>query len=122
MTQRAQEIRRAQKESLLLREISKLYLDLCIDKPELQSLFVNRVQLSSDKSGCNVFFFSTQGEEKFKELFPTLILYKPSMRKAIAHSIPSRRAPDLVFKYDYPYEKQQQVELALNTLKYEDEK
>ena len=117
---RVQEIKRAQKESLLYRTIASLYLELTLDNPDLAGLFVTKVKLSPDKSSCTVFFYSARGSSFFREAFKTLVLYKPSMRKAVADSISSRYAPELVFKYDAQLEKQQEIECLLDTIKQED--
>lgn len=121
MSQRVHTIKRSQKESLFLREISNLYLQLTQDQPQLIDLFINRVQLSDDKSKIHIFFYSINGLKRFEELRPTLVLYKPSMRKALAQAINARYTPDLVFRYDAQFEKQSQIEQALDKAKAEDE-
>ncbi len=110
-------IKRAQKESLLFRVISQLFLQATLDDPRLQGIFVNRVQLSTDKSSCTVFFYTAKGEEGFNELRKHLLLYKPSLRKAIAASIPGRYTPELVFKFDTQFEKLQRIEELLEEVK-----
>ena len=121
MSQRVHTIKRSQKESLFLRQISNLYLQLTQDHPQLIDLFINRVQLSDDKSKIHIFFYSINGLKRFEELRPTLVLYKPSMRKALAQAINARYTPDLVFRYDAQFEKQSQIEQALDKAKAEDE-
>ena len=121
MSQRVHTIKRSQKESLFLREISNLYLQLTQDHPQLIDLFINRVQLSDDKSKVHIFFYSVNGLKRFEELRPTLVLYKPSMRKALAQAINARYTPDLVFRYDAQFEKQSAIEQALDKAKAEDE-
>lgn len=111
------DIKRAQKESLLLRELSNLYLRITMDEERLKDISLNRVKLSKDKSVCTLFFFTPQGETHFQEMMPFLILYKPSMRKALAQSINARYTPQLVFKYDLPFEKHLKVDALLDTLK-----
>lgn len=113
-------IKRAQKESLLLREISQLFLSISIDDPRVQNLTVNRVKLSSDKSVCSIFFYTPLGKEAFDELAGTLILYKPSIRRALAQRIAGRYTPNLVFKYDASFEKQQQLEKLLDSIDTEE--
>jgi ribosome-binding factor A len=110
-------IKRAQKESQLRQELSKLLLQLILDDHRLQGLFVNRVKLSPDKSICTVFFYTIDGREKFEEQLGALILYKPSIRKAIAHIIPSKYVPEFVFKFDDQFEKQKRIDELLDKIK-----
>jgi len=116
---RETDIRRAKKEALYFRELSRLFLQITLDNPDLNGIHISAVQLSPDKSVCNVLFFSEDGFDDFQERLPILILYKPSMRKAIAQSIPSRYTPELVFKYDKQMEKQRRLEALFDQLKVE---
>lgn len=113
-------IKRAQKESLFLREISHLFLKASMDDKRLQGLHVNRVTLSPDKGWCSVYFYSPEGKAFFEEALPTLVLYKPSLRQALAQKIRGRYVPELVFKYDDQYEKQLQLEHLFEKIKEED--
>lgn len=115
-------IKRAQKESLFLREISNLFLQTAMDDKRLQGMHVNRVALSPDKGWCTVFFYTPEGKSHFDAALPILILYKPSLRKALASIINSRYVPDLVFKYDEQYEKELRIETLLEKVKQEDQK
>lgn len=113
-------IKREQKETQLFREISQLFLQIALDDSSMRGLVVTRVKLSADKGMCSVFLYIEDGQETFKELMRTLILYKPSLRKAIATQVPSRRVPDLLFKFDSKFEKQQRIEQLLENIKTED--
>jgi len=106
-------IKRAQKESLFLREISKMFHTLTIEDNRLLGLFVNRVELSSNKSMCTIYFYTIDGFEKYEELLNILKLYKPSMRKGLSAGIKARYTPDILFEYDSKFEKQQRLELAM---------
>ena len=106
-------IKRAQKESLLLREISNMYHSIAMDDDRLSGLFVNRVELSTDRGWVTVYFFTLDGFEKFEEQLDILKLYKPSIRKGLASEIKGRYVPDLKFAYDAKFEKQQRLELAM---------
>lgn len=106
-------IKRAQKESLLLREISNMYHTMVMEDDRLAGLFVSRVELSSDRGWVNVLFYTVDGFEKFKEQLEILKLYKPSIRKGLAAGIKGRYVPDLKFEYDSKFEKQQRLELAM---------
>jgi len=106
-------IKRAQKESLLLREISKMFHTITIEDSRLFGLFVNRVELSTDKGWCTIYFYTVDGFEKYSEQFEILKLYKPSMRKGLSTGIKGRYVPDLKFEYDSKFEKQQRLEKAM---------
>lgn len=110
MTSSVSNVKRAQKESLLFREISQLFLQAMMDDKRLEGLFVNRVQLSPDKGVCTVYFYTAKGEEYFDDILQVLTLYKPSMRKALASTVKGRYVPDLVFEFDKQFEKQQRIE------------
>ncbi len=112
-------IRRAQKESLLFKEISILFNQLMLDDSRLKDISVNRVKLSPDKGLCTVYFYTNKGEQYFKEILETLKLYKPSLRKSLAEKINSRRVPELVFKFDEQFEKQFKMEQLLEEIKTE---
>lgn len=103
-------IKRSQKESLYLRTISKLFNQAAQDDTKLRGLFVSRVSLSDDKSHVTVYFHSLQGIDHFEKSFDALVVYKPSLRKALAQEIQSRYTPDIVFRYDVMFDKIQRVE------------
>jgi ribosome-binding factor A len=111
------EIKKAQKESLLFKEISKLYMQASMDDPRLAGIFINRVKLSPDKGHCTVYFYTPEGEEHFNNVLEILKLYKPSLRKALATGIKARYTPEIVFKFDKTFEKQNRLEELLNTIK-----
>lgn len=113
-------VKKAQKESLLFRAIAQLFTQTMLDDKKLQGLFINRVKLSDDKGVCTVYFYTTGGLADFKEKLQTLILYKPSMRHALAKSINSRYTPELIFKFDDQFEKQQRIEGLLEHVKGEE--
>ena len=117
---RVKSIKRAQKEALLYREISTLFLKITLEDARLQELFINRVSLSPDKGMCSIFFYTDRGEAGFQELMEILVLYKPSLRKALSSRIPSRYVPNLLFKFDTKFEKHQRIEQLLETIKTEE--
>jgi len=118
--QSSKEQRRAKKESLVRKELSKLLLQIKQDDSRFDDIFIHRVNLSPDKSCIRVFFYSHKGEDFFNEKLPLLILYKPSIRKALSQAIPSRYTPEIIFKYDKNFEKQCRIELLLDKIKKED--
>jgi ribosome-binding factor A len=113
-------IKRSQKESLLFRSISELFRETTLEDKNLASLMVSRVKLSDDKGVCIIFFYTSGGLEEFKQKLKILLLYKGSLRRALAQSIASRYTPELVFKFDDQYEKQQRIENLLEQVKGED--
>ena len=114
---RVSDIKRAQKASLFLRSISNLFSQLTTDTQELRSLFVNRVELSPDKGTCYVLFYSPLGIEEFNNKLPILILYKPSLRAALAKEINGRYTPEIVFKYDEAQAHVDRIDTLLQKLK-----
>ncbi len=112
------DIKRAQKASLLLRTISTLFSKAVQDDAQLSGLMINRVELAPDKSTCYVYFYDPKGEVEFNQNFlPRLILYKPSLRAALAKEIAGRYTPELVFKFDNVFEKSMRIETLLSELK-----
>jgi ribosome-binding factor A len=107
----------AQKETQLLREFSLIYMQLCMDVPSLSTLVVGRVGLSQDKGICTIFFHSALGEEDYVEKRKTLVLYKPSIRSALAKGIRGRYTPQLIFRYERNYAKQKRLEELLDSVK-----
>lgn len=116
---RIQDIKRAQKESLLLHKLSEFFLRIKQDEPSLQTLTLNRVRLSKDKSTCNVYFIADGGIKAFEKMLKTLVLYKDSMRASLSKSIHARYTPNIVFKYDEHAEEQERVNALIDRLKDE---
>ncbi len=102
--------KKAQKESHMYQEISKIFHLIVLDNEALRGLMVSRVSLSRDKSHVTVYFYAPGGLAEFEEKRPTLVLYKASMRKAISQLIPGRYTPDLTFTFDALFEKQQKIQ------------
>jgi ribosome-binding factor A len=113
-------VKRAQKESLLQQVFGTFLLQLVLDDKRLQGLYLRRVKLSADKSVCTLFFYAQDGLEGFNERLRTLLLYKASLRKALADTVPSRYVPQLIFKFDNLYEKQQRIDQLLQKIKDEE--
>lgn len=116
---RVNEIKKGQKESLLFKEISALFMKAALDDPNLAGLSINRVSLSKDKSICIVYFYTSGGKEEFEQKFEILKLYKPSLRKGIASAIKGRYVPEIKFVFDENFEKQKKVEDLFEKLKKE---
>lgn len=119
MNHAVRDIKRAQKERLLLKELSHLILQISQDDARIESLQPQRVRLSEDKSTCFVYFFCPEGKEAFQTKLEVLKLYKPSLRTALAKTLSSRRVPDLVFQFDELFSKQARIHSLLDSLKEE---
>jgi ribosome-binding factor A len=109
-------IKKSQKEALLMKELSNLFLQVSLDDSRLSGVTITHVALSPNKSVVDVYFYIPGGLEAFEPIRSILILYKPSMRKALAQRVPSRHVPDIVFKYDEKFEKQMKLENLFNQL------
>ncbi|KKR97175.1 MAG: Ribosome-binding factor A [candidate division TM6 bacterium GW2011_GWE2_41_16] len=105
-------IKRAQRMSLLFREISQLVTREKADNPALEGVMLTRVTLSPDGSICNVYFVTDK--DRRKEAVDTLICYKPSLRKAIASSLQLRHVPDIFFRFDEQFLKQAHIESVID--------
>ena len=112
-------IKKAQKESQLLREISTLYFQASADDTRLQNVTITKVELADNKGTCKVFFYTPEGEKSFKELLEIIKLYKPSLRKALAASLNGRYTPDIFFVYDQQQGTQIRVETLIEKIKGE---
>jgi len=117
--ERVRAIKQAQRESFLLREISSLYVRIVQDNPELQGVYITAAQLSSDGSTCTVYLHSAQGQAHYDQVKDKLILYKPSLRTALAKASSSRYVPQLVFRYAEGVERQERVNDLIEQLKKE---
>ena len=117
---RVRDIKHAQRESFLLKEISSFFMQIVQDDPQLSSLFINRVSLSPDRGSVTIYFYTPDGLSAFEQRRKALVLYKPSLRSALSKVMHSRYVPELRFAFDQQYEKQQRVEGILEDLKRED--
>lgn len=111
------DIKRAQRESLLLRTISELLSRTAADDQRLAGVFITKISLSNDKSSCTVYFYMPEGSAAFKEKLDILKLYKPSLRKALASEISGRYTPEIIFRFDDKYEKTLRIEELFEKLK-----
>lgn len=117
---RFRQVKHAQKESFLLREISSLFLRICIDDVRLNGVYISRVKLSPDRGRCTIFLQDYNGREALEGKMRTIIMYKPSLRSAIAKALQSRYTPELSFVYDEAFEKQRSVDELIDRLKDEE--
>lgn len=117
---RTHDIKLAQKERILFREISNLFLQIMHDDSRLRGISITRLKLSPDKSLCTVYCYMSEGKKFFDEKLETIKLYKPSIRKAISAKIEARHTPDIRFLFDDHYEKQEEFEQLMDKIKEED--
>ena len=115
------QIKREQKSSLYLHEISSLIQTLSLDEPKLIKVFVTRVSLSKDYGICFVYFSTYTDKTAFDEALEILKLYKPSLRKALSGRIVGRYTPNLVFLYDETKEKERKIEDLLDKVAQEED-
>lgn len=109
-------VRREQKKSFMLREVSALVHEIGIEESKLSSLFVTRIEMSRDSGILYIYFSSHKDKSAFDDGFELLKLYKPSMRKALAEALASRYVPDLVFRYDESKDKERHINAILDKL------
>ncbi|MEI7580280.1 MAG: ribosome-binding factor A [bacterium] len=120
MSRRVQEMRRNRKKSFYLRELSSLLSRLVYDEPRLLNMYFTRIELSEDGSVCYVYcaFLNAesaeQGQTLFEEARELLVLYKGSMRTALAGALSARYVPQLRFVFDEKKEKEQRINDLLN--------
>ncbi len=118
-------IKREQRKSFLLRELSTMLHTLCEDEPKLSPLFISKVNLSDDGGICYVYMSATPldptvtSKKLFEELVPSLILYKPSMRKSLAGVLQKRYVPDIKFLFDENREKVDKINELLDRVQQE---
>ena len=113
------DIKRAQKEKQLSRELSNMLLRIQQDDPKIQGLYINSLRLSPDRSMCTVLFAAQGNKEEFDQKLPFLILYKPALRTGLAKALNARYTPDLIFEYDAVSEKQKRIESLLTKISVE---
>ena len=109
-------VKRAQKESFLLREISQLVNKIASDEPLLATISATRVELSKGKGICNVYFSSTEGKEGFEKSLEVLKLYRKSLRAALAKVRQSRHTPELMFLFDEQLERELRMHKLLDVV------
>src|SRR3990167_11146157 len=112
-------IKRAQKESYFFREIANFFMQIAMDDSRLSGIYINKVSLSPEGGTCAVLFLSPDGKEDFEKKLPILILYKPSLRAALAKISQGRYTPNLVFRYDEGHEKTEKINSLIDRLKKE---
>ena len=124
---RSQEIRREQKKSFYLSEVSGFIARLTQDEELFVSLCLTRAELSPDGHRCTIYGIamgdpSTDLKVRaalFNTILGKLILYTPSLRAALAKSVSSRYVPELRFAYDAQRAKQERIDSLLAQIERE---
>ena len=115
---KSHEIKREQKKSLFLRHISIILQSITQDDPVISKIYPTRVDFSADTGICYVYFAtydaSEDSETTYREAVKKLILYKPSMRAALAKKIDGRYTPDLLFLFDTTTDKVRAINSILD--------
>ena len=115
----AHEIKREQKKSFLLQQISSLILTIAQDEPSVAKVFVTRVDLSSDGGVCYVYLSTFGSPETFEEALELLKLYKPSLRRELAKRLQSRYVPNIRFEYDTVKDRTRKLDTLLEQISAE---
>lgn len=114
---RPSEIKHAQKESFLAREISQFLVRIIQDDPRLQGIYVSRARLSPDKGTCIIYMHTSGGPDDFEKKFQHLVVYKPSIRASLSKALQSRYTPQIKFIYDAAVDKTRHVDDLIEQLK-----
>ena len=93
-----------------------LFRALVREDETFASIFPTRSDSAPDGSILYVYFAGNEGQEAVEEAIGRLILYKPSLRKALSQQVPARYTPQLSFKYDASFEKVQRIERLLGDI------
>jgi ribosome-binding factor A len=94
-------------------------MKIAIDDPRLSGMYINKISLSSDGGTCTVLFLAPHGRAEFEEKRPILVLYKSSLRTALAKTSHGRYTPKLIFRYDEDQEKVDKINRLIDKLKDE---
>jgi ribosome-binding factor A len=113
-------IKREQKTSFLLKEISAMVQELTPDEPSLLRVFVTKITMSKDCGICFVHFSTYGGKEEFDEALQILKLYKPSMRRRLAQISHSKYTPNIMFMYDQGKDKERHINTLLDGIAVEE--
>lgn len=114
---RVSSIKKNQKTALILKEFSKLFLEICLDNQNVRGLIVTKAVLSRDKGHCVFLFYDPEGQESFNKKLEVLKLYRPSIRTALSKLIPSRYVPEIRFAFDAQFEKEKRINELLDQIK-----
>ena len=98
------------------REFVILFRELALDQQEFANIYPTRIDTAPDGSVLFIFFAGTGDKEAIEKILGDLILYKPSLRKALGDKVRARYVPQLLFKFDATFEKVQRIEKLLGDI------
>ncbi len=117
----ARDIKREQKKSFLLQELSSLILAIAQDESTVANVFITRVDLSSDGGVVYVYLSTFGSKDTFEESLETLKLYKPSLRRELSKRMHSRYVPNIHFRYDEVKERTRKLDTLLQEISTEND-
>ena len=116
VNKRVTEIKQARRESLIMKEISELLLQLASSVPHILKVNVTKVILSPDLSLAKIYLFSIHDQEFVKNIIEDLKLYRRSMKASLAQRVDLRRVPDIRFYYDEQQAKVDYMEKLIDSV------
>lgn len=118
-TLKSHEIKREQKKSLFIREITQILQLLAETEPLVAKVYPTRVDFSNDYGIFYVYLstFDEFSEEAFNQSLEVLKLYRASMRKELATRLNPRYTPNIIFLYDKVREKQSKIDNLLDMVR-----
>src|SRR3990172_8696142 len=120
---RVSDIKKERKKALFFRELVSLIQELGNKEKDVAEVFVSHVDISPNSGICYIYFstYKEPGDEVFHKVFPTLMLYRASLRTAFAKRIQVRYVPEIIFLYDKAKERERRVNDLLNKIQDQDE-
>lgn len=98
------------------KEFTILFRGLALDQPIFNAIYPTRMETAPDGSVLYIYFSGYSGKEEVEQVIGDLILFKPSIRKALSQQIRARYVPQLIFKFDETFEKVMRIEKLLENI------
>jgi ribosome-binding factor A len=116
-------IKHAQRESYYFRELSSLVQQIIAEDTSISDLVMTRVSLSPSRGSLTLFIgtLNPVDQETFDKKLRQLVLYKPSIRAALAKVSTTRYTPEIIFKFDTHLEKQHRMDQLFAMIRTSDE-
>lgn len=116
------DVKRERKKSMYLRELSALIDTIAEEQLAVREVYLSRLELSADGGICYLYFAAIApmnaeqpgAEERYVQALDVLKLYRPSLRKALAHGLQARYTPELMFLFDEKREKLDRINELLD--------
>lgn len=121
------DVKRERKKSLFLRELSVFIDTIAEEQPAVREVYLSRLELSADGGICYLYFAAIApldadqpgAEERYVHALDVLKLYRPSLRKALAHGLQARYTPELMFLFDAKREQLDRINELLDKVQFE---